>query len=241
MATDYKEKIRKLLALSESSNEYEARAALLKARELMAEHKLMESELKDVDKQTVEKVLTDVTCSKRRNPWLVSLSVTIGENYCCMAYRSRVRGKQTSTIGFIGLEDDVGICTEIFEYAADCAFSGIENIRKEKKGMHGGYVTRLCHSYGYGFADGVDAAFQKQKKEKEQSWDLVMVIPKEVEDFADAVGYTAFKSHAEDCIYHSGYARGREAGEAFNPAKRLAETGKNDMENLADEIERRRT
>lgn len=37
---DYKEKIKKLLALSESSNEHEAKAALLKARELMAEHNL---------------------------------------------------------------------------------------------------------------------------------------------------------------------------------------------------------
>ena len=39
---DYKEKIRKLLALAESENENEAKAALLKARELMAEHKLSE-------------------------------------------------------------------------------------------------------------------------------------------------------------------------------------------------------
>ena len=36
MAIDYKEKIRKLLALAESPVEAEARAALLKARQLMA-------------------------------------------------------------------------------------------------------------------------------------------------------------------------------------------------------------
>ena len=40
MATNIKDKIAKLLALAESPNENEARAALLKARELMAEHKL---------------------------------------------------------------------------------------------------------------------------------------------------------------------------------------------------------
>ena len=37
---DYREKIKKLLALSESSNEHEAKSALLKAKKLMAEHKL---------------------------------------------------------------------------------------------------------------------------------------------------------------------------------------------------------
>lgn len=50
MEKDYKEKIRKLLALAESPNEHEARAALLKARELMAEYKLTEAEIKDAKK-----------------------------------------------------------------------------------------------------------------------------------------------------------------------------------------------
>lgn len=42
---DIEKKIRKLLALSESPNEFEAQAALLKARQLMAEYKLTEAEL----------------------------------------------------------------------------------------------------------------------------------------------------------------------------------------------------
>lgn len=41
---DYRDKIKKFLALAESPNESEAKAALLKARELMAEHKLSEAE-----------------------------------------------------------------------------------------------------------------------------------------------------------------------------------------------------
>lgn len=53
MVTDYKEKIRKLLALAESPNENEAKLALLKARQLMAEHKLSEAEVKDLSKQEV--------------------------------------------------------------------------------------------------------------------------------------------------------------------------------------------
>lgn len=48
---DYKEKIRKLLALAESPNEHEARAALLKARQLMAEHKLSELDFQDLNER----------------------------------------------------------------------------------------------------------------------------------------------------------------------------------------------
>ena len=54
MAIDYKEKIRKLLALAESPVEAEARAALLKARQLMAEHKLTERECREAEQRVVE-------------------------------------------------------------------------------------------------------------------------------------------------------------------------------------------
>lgn len=43
---DIKDKIAKLLALAESPNEAEAKAALLKARELMAKNKLTPEECK---------------------------------------------------------------------------------------------------------------------------------------------------------------------------------------------------
>lgn len=54
--TDIKGKIRHLLALAESPNENEARAALLKARELMARHKLTEAELGEAERQAVRKL-----------------------------------------------------------------------------------------------------------------------------------------------------------------------------------------
>ena len=52
---NYKEKIKKLLALSESSNEHEAKAALLKAKQLMMEHKITESDLVDKKELGVKK------------------------------------------------------------------------------------------------------------------------------------------------------------------------------------------
>ena len=44
---DYKDKIRKLLALAKSPEPEEAKFALLKARKLMAEHKLSERDLEN--------------------------------------------------------------------------------------------------------------------------------------------------------------------------------------------------
>ena len=44
---NHKEKIKKLLALARSNNEHEARAAMLKAREIMGRYKLTEADLEE--------------------------------------------------------------------------------------------------------------------------------------------------------------------------------------------------
>ena len=188
MATDYKDKIRKLLALAESPVEAEAKAALLKARQLMAEHKLTEAELKEVEKQAVKDVRTDITCSKRRDPWIINLSAVIGENYCCKGYRHHRYGEQTQYIGFIGLEDDVEICVAIFKYAVDCIRAGVKRIKKENEGYYSNYVKSLCDSYGYGFCYGISEAFSKQQEENKSEWGLVLVMPKEVKEAAQHLG-----------------------------------------------------
>ena len=154
---DYKDKIRKLLALAQSPEEAEAKAALLRARELMAQHKLTEADLD---------VKTDITCSKRRDPWIVGLSAVIGEHYCCKGYRSRYHGQQTQTIGFIGLEDDVEVCMAIFKYAVDCISAGVKKLKKELDGYYPWYIKQQCDSYGFGFTKGIETALQGQDEEK---------------------------------------------------------------------------
>lgn len=220
---DYKDKIRKLLALAESPNEHEAKAALLKARQLMAEHKLTELDCKDVAKQAVKDVRTDITCSKRRNPWIVNLSAVIGENYCCKGYRNRRYGEQTNTIGFIGLEDDVEICVAVFKYAVDCVLSEIKRIKKENSCYYGNYVKKLCDSFGYGFCIGVSEAFQKQQEENEQGWGLVLVMPQEVVEASQHLGHEEFRSRSQEHLSGDAYARGYYQGKEFDPTKRIAE------------------
>lgn len=221
MATDYKDKIRKLLALAESPEEGEAKAALLKARKLMAEHKLCEADLEEAKNQNVKEVQTVYTCSKRREPWLVELSAVIGENYCCQAFRRHYGGQQTQYIGFVGLADDVEVCVEIFKYAADCVKATIKRIKKENRGMPSGYITALCNSYGYGFAKGVGSAFEAQQEENRDGWGLVLVMPKEVTEACADFGKREFRAAAQNEILPGGYAQGYEEGKAFAPSKVL--------------------
>lgn len=219
--TSMKEKIANLLALSQSPNENEAKAALLKARELMAKHKLTEAELGDKKEQIVKDVRTSVTFSKRRDPWIANLCTVIGENYCCKVYRAYTQGKQTQTVCFIGLEEDVGICTEIFTYAVDCVHSGIKRIKKENRREPSGYVKILCDSYGYGFATGVLDAFSGQQEEHKDEWGLVLTVPKAVIDASGHLENKEFNARAQDQILRDGYEKGYADGERFNPSRRL--------------------
>lgn len=192
----HRRQIRRLLSFVESQNEHEAKTALLMARQIMEEHELTERDCKDADKQVVKDVLTDITCSKRRNPWIIYLSEAIGENYCCKEYCNRRYGEQTNYIGFIGLEDDVEICVAVFKYAVDCVLSEIKRIKKENAGCQSRYVKMLCEDYGYGFVVGVAEAPRHLRHKKCE---------------------TCSQENISGATYERGYCAGKE----FDPTKRL--------------------
>lgn len=221
--TDIKGKIQHLLALAESPNENEAQAALLKARELMAKHKLTEAELGEAEKQAVRKTLTGITFSKRRDPWVYGLSAVIGESYCCKGYVNRHKGRQTQTVGFIGLEDDMEICMAIFKYAVDCIRAGVKAIEKELAGCYPWYVRQQRDSYGYGFVTGIQEALKRQDQERCNEWGLVLVMPKEVREASQHLGKSAFRAKTLDTIDPSTYSQGYEDGKEFDPAHRIGE------------------
>ncbi len=90
---DYKDKIRKLLALAKSPEPEEAKLALLKARKLMAEHKLSERDLEERNTTVIKRAIGE-KFSKKANSWMDPLSIVIGENYCCSAFRCKISAKK---------------------------------------------------------------------------------------------------------------------------------------------------
>lgn len=220
MATNIKDKIAKLLALAESPNENEARAALLKARELMAEHKLRPEEIKKAENVKVVRELLDVTCTAMTNPWACALSAVIAEHYCCRAYRNRGSGRKLNQIGLVGLEDDFEIAKRIFLYAYDCVMSYIKReIKKDPTDPPGTYREK-CNAYGWGFVQGVKAAFEKQDEENRE-WGLVLVVPQAVDDSMKDMGKASTFGRIHD--NHISYrAKGYKDRTEFDPTTRLS-------------------
>lgn len=223
MEKDYREKIKRLLALAESPNEHEAKAALLKAKELMAKHKLSELDVKDVGKKEVKEVLLEgMQASTRYNPWIIPLSTVIGENYCCKAFNNKYSGKQLRTIGFVGFEEDVQICEQVFRYAVNCVELKLKEIKKENSCYSAQYRKKLCDGYGYGFMVGAQEAFEKQKKENEEKgWGLVMVMPQEVTEHIKDFKRENFNKNAGSKLDANAFGIGYTDGKKFDPTKRL--------------------
>ena len=228
---DYKGKIRRLLALAESPNENEAKAALLKARELMAEHKLTQQECVDTGKIKVLHKNTEWTFSKRRDPWLIDLATTIGEHYCCEAYTKVKFKKQTNTIWFIGFEDDIEICMEIFDYAAKFVTARTRETRSDLKGYLPANAIRIeSDSYGYGFIDGLEVLYDAQQNEEGNAeWGLVLKVPKEVHDETIDFRNVDFTPSTYEFIGGHSYNDGYDDGLNFDAERMLKENRESNL------------
>ena len=210
------DKIRKLLALSESSNEHEAKLAMLKAQELLAKHKMTLKDVEDADKVEVKRHYTDVTFTKAK--WKGRLASIIADNFGCYVFYST---RNTHRIVFLGKEEDVLVCEIVLSYAIDCINSSVARLRREY------YREQLSakgleSDYAMGFLDGLESSFDKQKSDN-QEWGLVLVkdelVVKSYEDmtFTRTV-YTdeKFKGHDE------AYTQGVKDGEKLSITDKIA-------------------
>lgn len=222
---DYKEKIKKLLALAESNNEHEAKAALLKAKELMAAHKISEIDLVEVKHKEVRRVYTDIRYTRRKNFWVDTLAMVIAENYCCGCAHFRPDAKkQTLGIMFIGLDGDVDVCSNIFKYAVEsansCSRYYLDNVYKYRCNSSK-VENQVMESYSIGFVQGIRDAFNEQKNGKEAGWGLVMQIPTQVKDVMNSdFRASKYKRKAKE-IDSAVYGEGFKDGKKFNPNTKL--------------------
>lgn len=225
---DYKEKIKKLLALAESDNEYEAQSAMIIAQKLMVEHKISISEIQDVGKREVIKKSANVTYSPRKDPWILSLANIVAKNYCCETgiYYDKIK-PQTRHLNFIGLKEDIEICLIVFNYALDCIKSGLNDRKQKLKTICSQKeITFVCNGYAYGFIDGIKNAFEDQKREFEISninWGLIVSTPPEVTEKLNSIAIRSkqFNSKQSESISKADYNVGKQDGKNFDITKRV--------------------
>lgn len=218
-----KDKIAKLLALAESPNENEAKSALLKARELMAQYKLSPDEIAREKDEAVKNEILSFKFTKMTNDWIPNLASIIATHYCCKVYLSSEKYSKTSQIGLIGLADDFDICKKIITYAIECVLVKTNRISRNRD-VPPSRRRKDCNAYGYGFCRGLKVAYAEQEA-AHQEWGLVMAVPQPVSDeLASLCGGAKPKPYGNSRSDHESqdYAEsGYKAGKSFDPGHRV--------------------
>lgn len=102
------DKIEKLISLSGSSNENEARAAMMKAQELMAKYEIKREQLNEG--RETERPVVGFTSSPYREEWIHMVSAVIADNFRCRSISICRNGSaKTFRIRFYGYEEDAEI------------------------------------------------------------------------------------------------------------------------------------
>lgn len=182
---DIKDKIRKLLALGTSPNENEARAALLKAKELMIRNKLTEEDFKEKNTDLVHLTSDEVKWTTDSGDiWMAELCSTIADNYLCIAAWRTERGSRTHSIVVTGLEQDARICMDAIGYAVGFVRGQIRILQRRHKNINSKSISM---SYATGFILGLKLAFEEQKDEHPE-WALVEVKSQKVQEYESELG-----------------------------------------------------
>jgi hypothetical protein len=213
------EKIQKLLALSESSNENEAQLSMLKAQELLAKHKLSLEEVKEFKayNSDIKEKISSVSFTKAK--WKSHLAQLIADNFGCYHY---FRSRRTHTIAFFGREEDITVCNIVLEYAIDCIESTVKRLRYQYS--RNGYSTKgLENDYALGFIAGLEKKFEEQKRAN-QEWGLVLAKDKEVVEAHSEIEFKRIiDTNTQFQGYLEVYRKGREDGERFSISDKIAE------------------
>lgn len=221
------DKIEKLIALSSSDNENEAKAAMLKAQELMAKYEIEMSQINS-DKAK-ERPVVPYTSPSFRDDWVVDLGSLIAGNFRCRAVISSRRGSGGAfRLKFYGFDEDAQISINIFNYAVKVIRRRMATLRAiyAEAGREFGRNEKM--NYVEGFNAGLHQNFEDQKKQSE-TFALACLVPAEVNAFVDEIpGMEEYqnrefeRSREHDLLRQYGYIDGKNFQNAGDK-ERLAE------------------
>ena len=205
-------KIKNLLDLSTSSNEYEAKAAALKAQELMAKYDIDSQSVVDTTSymDEISHIFVEDDGKHSMKKWKVLLAPIIANNFRCKLYFHR------NSVVFYGYKRDAEIASEVFKFLF--AIGNKLAVRYYNSYKKSGKSTRgVMNAYLNGFADGIREDLEKQCTA------LMIITPKEVTDkFEDMT--KCWKSKSSKISYKNdsdAYNTGKKDGKGVSAGRHI--------------------
>lgn len=151
----------------------EAQAAMLKAQEMMAKHKISELEVQGQATKPTNVIEVRIS-DESRMWWKHNLANLIAKNFRCMLLRAvtdSAKGLHYFTL--FGQEEDVEVAKEVYEYTEN-AVNLMSKRYRTKLRKQGCSIDGVRDDYIRGFIAGLTDKFEDQADDN-PSWALVMV------------------------------------------------------------------
>jgi len=217
------EKIKKLLALANSSNEHEAALAASHAQRLLSEHNLAMADIESTVKpDKADKV--DTTVSKTLPKWLRHLSAGVSTAFDCRAVHYPSSGKMT----FIGVGADVQIAAYTFTYLERtvrrlCGCYMKNHVRPDLANRHRELVRQ---SYYLGAVSTITTRLKVQKIQTPiTSGALVPVKEGLIKQAMNEIGPTRTVRSRRSYINADAYTKGQDDGRLVGIRHGIATSG----------------
>lgn len=159
-------KVKKLLALSNSSNINEAAAAAAAANKLIDQYRLSEADLFSAENEN-DPIIEDndpIYETGRITPWKSSLVAVLAKHYGCAVYNSvhYPNGRKASRYKLIGRTNDISITKYMFNWLMlECQRLSENEARGKGK--------IFAASYCQGFVAGIRQQLNKSREEAKQT------------------------------------------------------------------------
>lgn len=208
------EKIEKLIALSGSDNENEAKAAMLKAQELMAKYEIEQDRIDPERKK--ERPVVCFTSPMFCDDWCVDVGSLIANNFRCRAIISQRRNSGGAyRLKFFGFEEDAEISINVFNYAVKVIRKRMATLRAIYRDADREFGRNEKMAYVDGFCSGLYRNFEEQKRQSE-SFALALLVPEAVVKFVDEIpGMEEYnrreyqQKRENDVLRQAGYVDGK--------------------------------
>lgn len=224
---DIKEKVKKLLALSQSSNEHESALAFEKARKLMEKHSFIFAE------ESLEEVVHEVIETKRKRLSLEqSQSMALISKYFKLTVISSWQYDPLSQQSFkafeiVGRRKDVAVAVHCYFFLQQQLASAWKKLSAAQKGKKQSEKNGFMYGMLTGFEEKLAQQFVDETKgeggfDHEKSWQLTVVNDKDVVEYCRKRFPHLRKARSRTLrLEHDSYSNGFNQGKKLNLYKAM--------------------
>lgn len=190
--------INKLLRLSNSSNEHEAKLALEKAYILMLKYDISKDDVGEPAGEVI-KYKTSIYYTAYKNNYLCTLACNIAEFYRCVSCTSITNKSQKRLIVLMGTKDDCKIVESVILFIKSHVDKWFKEYKRENRDKYTSkYLQATRNNYGEGFTKGVIELLEKKREFVKEEWGLVVTTPQEAIDYIETLDKEFFKTDTFD-------------------------------------------